>query len=46
MARVSLGKNSGLIIKDLILPDIPDQATNKSETEAYAVFLSDLAYWK
>ena len=42
MARVSFGKNSGLIIKDLILPDIPDQATNKSETEAYAVFLSDL----
>ncbi|MFQ5497227.1 MAG: DNA-directed DNA polymerase II small subunit [Nitrosopumilus sp.] len=42
MARVSLGKNSGFIIKDLILPDIPDQATNKSESEAYAVFLSDL----
>ena len=42
MARVSFGKNSGLIIKDLILPDIPDQARNKSETEAYAVFLSDL----
>jgi len=42
MVRVSLGKNSGLIIKDLILPDIPDQAINKSETEAYAVFLSDL----
>ena len=42
MARVSFGKNSGLIIKDLILPDIPDQPKNKSETEAYAVFLSDL----
>jgi len=42
MARVSFGKNSGLIIKDLILPDIPDQVKNKSETEAYAVFLSDL----
>ena len=42
MARISLGKNSGLIIKDIIQPDIPDQATNKSETEAYAVFLSDL----
>jgi len=42
MARVSLGKNSGLIIKDLILPDIPDQAVNKSESEVYAVFLSDL----
>ena len=42
MVRTSLGKNSGMIIKDLILPDIPDQATNKSETETYAVFLSDL----
>ena len=42
MARISSGKNSGYIIKDLILPDIPEQAKNKSETEAYAVFLSDL----
>ena len=42
MARIGLGKNSGFIIKDLILPDIPDQATNKSESEVYAVFLSDL----
>ena len=42
MVRVSLGKNSGIIIKDIILPDIPDQAINKSESEAYAVFLSDL----
>lgn len=42
MARISTGKNSGYIIKDLILPDIPDQAKNKSESEAYAVFLSDL----
>jgi len=42
MARISLGMNSGYIIKDLILPDIPDQAKNKSESEAYAVFLSDL----
>ncbi|MBT8251720.1 MAG: DNA-directed DNA polymerase II small subunit [Nitrosopumilus sp.] len=42
MARISVGKNSGYIIKDLILPDIPDQAKNKSESETYAVFLSDL----
>ena len=42
MARVNLAKNSGFIIKDVILPDIPDQAINKSETESYAVFLSDL----
>ncbi|MEX0861877.1 DNA-directed DNA polymerase II small subunit [Nitrosopumilus sp.] len=42
MARINSSKNSGFIIKDLILPDIPEQAKNKSETEAYAVFLSDL----
>ena len=42
MARVNLAKNSGFIIKDLILPDIPDQSINKSENESYAVFLSDL----
>ena len=42
MARVSMGKNAGFIIKDLILPDIPDQATNRSETDTFAVFLSDL----
>ena len=42
MARINLGKNLGFIIKDLILPDIPERMVNKSETEAYAVFLSDL----
>jgi DNA polymerase II small subunit len=42
IARVSTSKNSGLIIKDLIFPDIPDQKINKSESEVYAVFLSDL----
>ena len=42
MARVSMGKNTGFIVKDLILPDIPDQASNRSESEVYAVFLSDL----
>ena len=42
MTRTSLGGNSGFIIKDIILPDIPEHATNKSETEAYVVFLSDL----
>ena len=42
MVRASQGKNSGFIIKDIIQPDIPDQAINKSDTEAYAVFLSDL----
>ena len=42
MIRVGIGKSSGFIIKDLILPDIPDQASNRSETETFAVFLSDL----
>jgi len=42
MVRISIGKNAGFIIKDLILPDIPDQATNRAETETFAVFLSDL----
>ena len=42
MARVGFGKNSGLIIKDLISPDIPDQPSNRSESETFAVFLSDL----
>ena len=42
MARISLGKNAVFVIKDIIQPDIPDQAINKSETETYAVFLSDL----
>jgi len=42
MARIGLGKNSGLVIKDLILPDIPDQTSNRSESETFAVFLSDL----
>ena len=42
MARIGVGKNTGFIIKDLISPDISDQATNRSETETYAVFLSDL----
>lgn len=42
MARIGFGKNAGFIIKDLISPDVPDQTSNRSETETYAVFLSDL----
>merc|ERR1739841_420397 len=30
------------MIKDLIMPDLPDQKINKSESEVYAIFLSDL----
>lgn len=42
MARLGVGKNSGFIIKDLISPDIPDQSSNRSESETFALFLSDL----
>ena len=42
MAKIAIGKNGGFITKDLIVPDIPEHPANKSETETYAVFLSDL----
>jgi len=42
MEKIVTSKNGGFIVKDIILPDIPDHAANRSETEAYAVFVSDL----
>jgi len=42
MLRISMGKNGGYIVKDVILPDIPEHPSNRSKTETYAVFLSDL----
>jgi DNA polymerase II small subunit len=42
MARIATGKNGGFITKDLIVPDIPDHQANRSESETYVVFLSDL----
>jgi DNA polymerase II small subunit len=42
MERVSFGKNGGFIVKDIIVPNIPDHTPNYSKTETYAVFLSDL----
>ncbi len=42
MERISFGKNGGFIVKDIIIPDIPERAPNHSKTETYAVFLSDL----
>ncbi len=42
MLKVRLGKNGGFIVRDIILPDIPDHPSNRSESETYAVFLSDL----
>ncbi|MEK6944831.1 MAG: DNA polymerase II small subunit, partial [Thermoproteota archaeon] len=38
MERVSLGKNGGFIVKDIIVPNIPDHTPNYSKTETYAVF--------
>lgn len=38
----TVGGKSGQIIKDLMLPDVPDRQANRSETEVFAVFLSDL----
>lgn len=42
LVKITLGKNGSFIVKDLIVPDIPEHASNRSETETYAVFLSDL----
>lgn len=42
MARISFGKNGGFIVKDIIIPDIPEHTPNRSKTETYAAFLSDL----
>ena len=42
MLKVRMGKNGGFITRDVIVPDISDHFSNRSETEAYAVFLSDL----
>ena len=42
MERVSLGKSGGFIVKEIIVPNIPDHIPNFSKTETYAVFLSDL----
>ena len=42
MAKMAIGKNSGFVVKELILPDIPERQSNRSEGEVFAVFLSDL----
>ena len=42
MFKIVPAKNGGFFAKDLILPDIPEHTTNRSKTETYAVFLSDL----
>ena len=42
MFKIVPAKNGGFFVKDIILPDIPEHTTNRSKTETYAVFLSDL----
>lgn len=42
MASIAAGKNGGFIVRELLVPDIPDHITNRSKTETYAVLISDL----
>jgi DNA polymerase II small subunit len=43
MLELENGKGrSGLTIKNVMMPDIPDHLPNKSKSEAYAVLISDL----
>lgn len=42
MEKIVASKNGGFIVKDIIMPDIPDHAPNRSKTETYALFLSDM----
>jgi len=42
MEKISFGKKGGFIVKDIILPGIPEHTPNRSKTEVYAAFLSDL----
>jgi len=42
MFKVKLSKNGGFFTKEIIVPDIPDHFSNRSESETCAVFLSDL----
>ena len=42
MFKLVPAKNGGFFAKDIYLQDIPEHSTNRSKTETYAVFLSDL----
>ena len=42
MLKVKLSKNGGFFTKEIIVPDVPDHFSNRSKSETYAVFLSDL----
>lgn len=42
MVRVAAGGSGGLVAREIMLPGVADVASRRSETDAYAVFLSDL----
>ncbi len=42
MANITNGKNGGFIVKELLVPDVPDHISNRSKTETYAVLISDI----
>ena len=42
MFKIIPAKNGGFFAKEILLPDIPEHTVNRSKTETYAVFLSDL----
>ena len=42
MFKIIPAKNGGFFTKEIFLPDMPEHTTNRSKTETYAVFLSDL----
>jgi len=42
MFKIVPAKNGGFFAKEILLPDIPEHTTNRSKTETFAVFLSDL----
>ncbi len=42
MEKIVASKNGGFIVKDIIMPDVPEHAPNRSKTETYALFLSEM----
>ncbi len=42
MASITNGKNGGFIVKELLVPDVPDHIPNRSKTDTYAVLISDI----
>ena len=42
MQSITAGKNGGFVTKELVIPDVPEHASNRSKTETFAVLISDL----